>query len=556
VREPVYDSLCLTEIDVTKNIRGVTTASEELIASVRARGVATPVLVRLAPAGSDYVYEMLDGHRRHAAATACQHNTIPARMFDLTDREHREIQFECEGLHEALGPLDRARALKTLIDEHGLTQEEAGALVEGGRSQGWVSSQLSLIEDLPAGAQDLISRQILSAAGGAELLRARKLPKAMASAEKALLDFAAGEGVTEISVGMVQNIVAAAIDEHSKDLGGQNGHLFFDTAACQSCGNRVRGRYAERCADPKCWKEKQAAGRAIKVEEAKTRARAGEAAWGDDQFLTPAFGDCPKTCKERAMCAGYSGSALCCLTPDSDCYRERKAAQPKPVKPNPAEQRAKEEAETKGRREAEDAWRAQEAGRLKRVRRYLKKRAGLTEDETRLLCLGIVSRTIQWADLEQTVGLPLGDLVRRALGHLLEAEPARAWDETLRRWVPLDEPTRYDGLRHGLIGWAPGGADPDPQTDPESELAPLSVEKASYGPNPEVTECRETREPATAEECLACCSKQLWWSATETSAQGGHGLSGACCGHVTSGLAPFRCPGQLDICPTEACAHD
>jgi ParB/RepB/Spo0J family partition protein len=603
VREPVYDTIGLTEIDVTKNIRGVTVASEELVASVRRKGVSQPVLVRLAPPGSDFVYEMMDGHRRWQAAKTCGHETIRAHIFDLTDRDYREIQFESVGLREDLNPIDRARALRALIEEHGLTQTEAGALIEGGWSQESVSNCIALLK-LPAALQDLISRRIISASGGQEILRARKLPKALKLATEQLesrADFGADPRV-EISVEQVRAIVAQAIDEHSKDLGGQNGRLLFDVAGCKGCDNRVRGRYDDRCGEPKCWKEKQAAGRQVKVEEAAARARAGNPDFGDDQFLTAAFDDCPKTCKDRRKSQGFNGTTFRCLAPDSDCYRERKAAQPvaeKPVKLDPAEERARQDAEIKTRREAEESWRAQEASRLKRVRAYLEKRVELTEDETRLLCLGALRRFVSPADLEQAVTLPLGDATRRALECLLGDEPERAWDVTLRRYVPLARPTRYDGLRHGLIGWAPGGAeDPDPQIDPEpgvdpnhdpepdgeeaiieaespsskvaidckrdckrcdqkfcdlhpshaaqappepeapeDDLAPLSVEKASYGANPGITVCPHFETARSPEACLACCS-----------ASGKRHLGG-CCGHVTRGQAPFHCPGGLDICP-------
>jgi len=82
-----------------------------------------------------------------------------------------------------------------------------------------------------------------------------------------------------------------------------------------------------------------------------------------------------------------------------------------------------------------------------------------------------------------------------------------------------------------------------PTVADQPELAPLSVEKASYGPNPAVTKCplRSKGETLTTpEQCLACCRGN----------RVAKGRRAACCYRVTSDTAPFHCPGGLDICPT------
>ena len=86
---------------------------EDLVESVKERGVVTPVLLR--PLGNDQ-YEMISGHRRMHAAKRAGLQTIPAIVREMTDDEAVIIMVDANIQREELLPSERAFAFKMKMD--------------------------------------------------------------------------------------------------------------------------------------------------------------------------------------------------------------------------------------------------------------------------------------------------------------------------------------------------------------------------------------------------------------------------------------------------------
>ncbi len=105
-------------------------ALEELAASIAARGVIQPVIVR--PKGKGY--QLVAGERRWRAAQKAQLHEIPALIRDLEERDVMALALIENIQREDLNPVEEARAYQRLADLEGLTQAEIARMVEKSRS--------------------------------------------------------------------------------------------------------------------------------------------------------------------------------------------------------------------------------------------------------------------------------------------------------------------------------------------------------------------------------------------------------------------------------------
>ena len=106
-------------------------ALDELAASISARGVIQPVIVR--PAGGGR-YQLVAGERRWRAAQRAQLHEIPALIRDLGDREVMALALIENLQREDLNPIEEARAYQRLAAQEGLTQAEIARMVDKSRS--------------------------------------------------------------------------------------------------------------------------------------------------------------------------------------------------------------------------------------------------------------------------------------------------------------------------------------------------------------------------------------------------------------------------------------
>jgi ParB family chromosome partitioning protein len=135
----------------------------ELAESIKSQGVMQPVLVR--PAGADR-YEIIAGERRVRAAGLAGLTDVPVLVRVVTD-ETAAVMALIENIQrEDLNPLEEAQGLKRLIDEFGLTHDQAAQAV--GRSRSAASNLLRLL-NLAAPVQQMLI------AGDLEMGHARAL---------------------------------------------------------------------------------------------------------------------------------------------------------------------------------------------------------------------------------------------------------------------------------------------------------------------------------------------------------------------------------------------
>lgn len=106
-------------------------ALEELAASIAARGVIQPVIVR--PLGSSR-YQLVAGERRWRAAQKARLHEIPALVRELTEREVMALALIENLQREDLNPIEEARAYQRLAEAEGLTQAEIATMVDKSRS--------------------------------------------------------------------------------------------------------------------------------------------------------------------------------------------------------------------------------------------------------------------------------------------------------------------------------------------------------------------------------------------------------------------------------------
>ncbi len=86
---------------------------DELVESVIAKGILTPVIVR--PFGNG-LYEMISGHRRLHAAERAKIKKIPAIVTDYNDDEATIVMVDANLQREELLPSERAHSLKMKMD--------------------------------------------------------------------------------------------------------------------------------------------------------------------------------------------------------------------------------------------------------------------------------------------------------------------------------------------------------------------------------------------------------------------------------------------------------
>lgn len=172
-------------------------ALQTLADSISRYGVLQPITVRLLNSG---YYQIIAGERRWRASRMAGLTEVPVRIIEADDRTTAELALVENLQREDLNPIEEAKGYKTLIEDYGLTQEDAAKSV--GKSRPAVSNALRLLNlspevlhlvetgDLSAGhARALLSIQneeIQLQAAKEIMAKALSVRKAEALASKAL----------------------------------------------------------------------------------------------------------------------------------------------------------------------------------------------------------------------------------------------------------------------------------------------------------------------------------------------------------------------------------
>ena len=126
-------------------------ALDELAASIAARGVIQPVIVRELGPGR---YQLVAGERRWRAAQRARLHEIPALVRDLTEREVMALALIENLQREDLNPIEEARAYQRLAESEGMSQADIARMVDKSRSH---VANLMRLRNLPLPVHDWLT---------------------------------------------------------------------------------------------------------------------------------------------------------------------------------------------------------------------------------------------------------------------------------------------------------------------------------------------------------------------------------------------------------------
>ena len=169
------------------------TALEELVQSVRERGVLQPLLVRQIEDG----YQLIAGERRFRAAQEAELKDVPAMVMAVSDKDAAEITLIENLQREDLNPIEEAEGYQALADQFGMTQDQIATRV--GRARASVANALRLLT-LPEAVLTMVADGRLSS-GHAKVLLGLDIP----NEQEALAARVLKEG---LSVRALERIVA------------------------------------------------------------------------------------------------------------------------------------------------------------------------------------------------------------------------------------------------------------------------------------------------------------------------------------------------------------
>ena len=115
-------------------------AIAQLAESIRQYGVLNPLTVRRAPGGG---YELVAGERRLRAARVAGLNEVPCLVIAADNQDSSAIALVENLQRRDLDFFEEAYGFRRLIDQYGLTQEEAARKV--GKTQSAVANKLRLL---------------------------------------------------------------------------------------------------------------------------------------------------------------------------------------------------------------------------------------------------------------------------------------------------------------------------------------------------------------------------------------------------------------------------
>jgi ParB family chromosome partitioning protein len=143
-----------------------TEALEDLVRSIRERGVLQPLLVRQTAAGEQPAYEVIAGERRLRAAQVAELTEVPVILMDVSDGEALELALIENLQREDLNIIEEAEGYRVLSESFELTQDDIATRV--GKARATVANCLRLL-GLPDSVKALVAAGDLSA-GHAKVL--------------------------------------------------------------------------------------------------------------------------------------------------------------------------------------------------------------------------------------------------------------------------------------------------------------------------------------------------------------------------------------------------
>lgn len=122
---------------------------KELAVSIEQHGVVQPIIVRK----NGERFTIIAGERRFRAARLAGLNEVPVLIRELSEQEVLEVSLIENLQRENLNAMEEARAIRQLMDEHDLTQEDVAKRL--GKSRPAIANSVRLLA-LPTEVQQLV----------------------------------------------------------------------------------------------------------------------------------------------------------------------------------------------------------------------------------------------------------------------------------------------------------------------------------------------------------------------------------------------------------------
>ena len=191
-------------------------ALEALADSIRQYGLIQPITVRKLDSG---YYQIIAGERRWRASRLAGLTEVPVRVIEADDRRTAELALVENLQREDLNPIEEAKGYKLLIEEYGLTQEEAARSV--GRSRPAVTNAMRLLMLTPP-VMEMVEKGKLSAGHARAILAVSEPSKQLAAANEIIRK--------NYSVRKAEQL-AAKIFRESQQTKEESGEISVDYAA-------------------------------------------------------------------------------------------------------------------------------------------------------------------------------------------------------------------------------------------------------------------------------------------------------------------------------------
>lgn len=151
---------------------------EALADSIRIHGVIQPLTLRETATG---YYQIIAGERRWRAARMAGLDQVPAVIMEADDRKATELALIENLQRQDLNPVEEGMGYQKLMEDFGLTQEEAAARV--GKSRPAVTNALRLLQ-LPTEVLEMVRSGSLTAGHARAVLSLKSEKKRLEAAKK------------------------------------------------------------------------------------------------------------------------------------------------------------------------------------------------------------------------------------------------------------------------------------------------------------------------------------------------------------------------------------
>lgn len=177
-------TLRLTQIEPNKEQPRKTFDDEklnELAASIKEHGLIQPIVV--SPSTNGTTYRIIAGERRFRASRIAGLREVPVKVLDVDEAEIKKIGLVENIQREDLNPVEESMAIKQLLDEYDIKQEDLAKTI--GKSRSYISNSVRLL-NLPETVLEKLSEGKIST-GHAKALLGLNDPKNIEPALKEII---------------------------------------------------------------------------------------------------------------------------------------------------------------------------------------------------------------------------------------------------------------------------------------------------------------------------------------------------------------------------------